>query len=318
MKIKEIIASLEKDFPLPYQESYDNSGSQIVFAEEPVQGVLVCLDVNERVIHEAIEKKCNLIISHHPLFFKPLFSIQSGNKNGNIIIHAIQNKLSIYSLHTNFDSSWEGTNRILATLLNLQHVEILDASENRLKKLVTFVPQSHADKVREALFEAGAGYIGNYDSCSYNTEGFGTFRGNEETNPFVGEKGVVHKEPEIRIETIFPSHVEHQLIQSLLAAHPYEEVAYDIYPLANKHPRVGIGMIGYLPDPMSQEAFLWYVKEKIGTSLLKYNQSSKNIIQKVAVCSGGGHSLIHKAIQKKADAFVTADLTYHHYTDTPS
>ncbi len=318
MIIKDFLSILEQKYPLAYQEPYDNSGSQILFIEKEIQGILLCLDITETVIDEAIKKNCNLIISHHPVFFKPINSIIAGNKKSNIIIKAIQHQISLYALHTNFDSSWEGSNRILADLLHLQNLEILDLSENKLKKLVTFVPNSHADKVRIALFEAGAGHIGNYDACSYNIEGFGTFRGNEESNPFVGEKGAIHKEPEIRVETIFPAYLESTIIQSLIDAHPYEEVAYDIYPLSNKHTHLGIGMIGYLSDPMSTDSFLWYVKEKLAASVLKYNHTSKKIIQKIAICSGSGHSLISKAIQRKADAYITSDLTYHHFTDSPS
>lgn len=318
MKIKELIFELENLFPLAYQEHYDHSGSQIFFPQEEIKSVLITLDINEEVIDEAISKQCNLIISHHPIFFKPLHSIHQGNSLSNVIIKSIKNNISIYSIHTNFDSSWVGTNRILAELLELQNVTILSPSENQLKKIVTFVPHSHAEQVRLALFKAGAGNIGNYDSCSYNIQGFGTFRGNEEANPFVGEIGKIHEEPEIRIETIFPAYKENDIIQSLLKAHPYEEVAYDIYPLTNKNQRVGIGMVGFLKDPMSKDAFLWYVKERIKTKVIKYNHSTKNIIQKIAICSGSGASLINKAVQQQADAFITSDLTYHYFTDTPN
>ncbi len=187
MTVKELIHEIENLFPLAYQEQYDNSGKQIIFPQDEIKSILLTLDVNESVVDEAISKQCNLIISHHPIFFKPLLNIQHGQPNSNIIIKAIKNNISIYSIHTNFDSSWEGTNRVLAELLNLQNISILAPAENKLKKLITFVPHSHIEQVRNALFRAGAGQIGNYDSCSYNIEGYGTFRGNEATNPFVGD-----------------------------------------------------------------------------------------------------------------------------------
>lgn len=315
MTVKELILELENLFPLAYQEHYDNSGCQIIFPQDEIKSVLLTLDVNEAVVDEAISKNCNLIISHHPIFFKPFNNIQLGQPNSNVIIKAIKNNISIYSIHTNFDTSFEGTNKILSELLQLQNISILLPAENKLKKLVTFIPHSHVEQVRFALFNAGAGHIGNYDSCSYNIEGYGTFRGNEDTNPFVGKKGVIHQEPEVRVETIFPAYKENQIIKALLKAHPYEEVAYDIYPLSNIYQQVGLGMIGHLSEPISKEAFLWYVKDKIKAKVIKYNNSTKNIIQKVAVCSGSGASLINKAIQQQADAYITSDLTYHFFND---
>ncbi|MCX7861823.1 MAG: Nif3-like dinuclear metal center hexameric protein [Bacteroidales bacterium] len=317
-KVSELIAYLEDLFPLALQESYDRSGAQILFTEEPINGILLCLDITEKVIDEALEKTCNIIICHHPILFKPIYQIRQNLQQSDIIIKAISNKISIYALHTNFDNSWQGTNRILTELLELKNVQILLPMENQLMKLVTFVPHTHVEYVRQALFDAGAGHIGNYDSCSYNIEGYGTFRGNEEANPFVGEKGQLHQEPETRIETIFPVFKTNQIIQALLKAHPYEEVAYDLYPLSNKYYRAGSGMIGYLHDPMSKEAFLWYVKERIGSNILKYNHCIKDVIQKVAVCSGSGSSLIPKVLQEKADAFITSDISYHNFIETPS
>jgi dinuclear metal center YbgI/SA1388 family protein len=315
MKVKELISLIEKDYPLSFQESYDKSGGQIVFPESEITGVLITLDVREDIIKEAIEKNCNVVISHHPMFFKGINSIYETSETGKNAILAIQNNVSIYSMHTNFDNSWEGTNKILAEVLDLKNLEILSPFENALRKIVTFVPQSHVDVVREAIFKAGAGVIGNYDCCSYNVEGYGTFRANEDANPFVGEKGKIHKEPEVRIETIFPAYLESVVIESLLNAHPYEEVAYDIYPLINKHYRAGTGIIGYLSEPMSKDAFLWYVKDKIGTKVLKYNNCTKQLIQKIALCTGSGSTFVNKAIQKNADVYITADVSYHYFAD---
>ncbi|NSW46483.1 MAG: Nif3-like dinuclear metal center hexameric protein [Bacteroidales bacterium] len=318
MKIKELIKSIEQLYPLAFQESYDNSGSQISFPENEINGILICLDITEQVIDEAIAKQCNLIISHHPLLFKTLKKINPETHQGRIVIKAIQNQVSIYAIHTNFDSSMQGTNRILADLLQLQNIEILEPVQHQLKKLVTYVPHDYAEIVRKALFDAGAGQIGNYDSCSYNVEGYGTFKANEGCNPYVGAINEEHHEPETRIETIFPAYLQNKIVSALLDTHPYEEVAYDIYMLENTYSQVGIGIIGYLLDPMSVLAFQQYVKQKIGCKVIRYNKSEKNIIQKVALCSGSGASYIQAAIKNNADAFITADLKYHDFTDCPS
>ncbi|MGQ9845930.1 MAG: Nif3-like dinuclear metal center hexameric protein [Bacteroidales bacterium] len=318
MKVKEFIQFIEQIYPLAFQETYDNSGSQIFFPDEKIKGILVCLDITEKIVDEAIEKNCNLIISHHPLLFKALKNINSKTQQGRIIIKSIQHQISIYAIHTNFDLSMQGTNQILAHVLQLQNLKPLEPSEHQLKKLVTFVPHHHAENVRKALFDAGAGTIGNYDSCSYNVEGYGTFKANENCNPFVGEINKEHHEPETRIETIFPAYIQPKVIDALLKAHPYEEVAYDIYLLENTYNQVGIGMIGYLPDPMSITAFLQYVKQNIGTKVIRFNNTEKQIIQRVALCSGSGASYIQSALKNNADAYITSDLKYHDFTDCPS
>lgn len=318
MKVKELTQFIEQLYPLAFQESYDNSGSQIFFPNEEIKNILLCLDITEAVVDEATSKECNLIISHHPIFFKSLKEISDQNMQGRMIIKSIQNRISLYSVHTNFDASWEGTNRILCDLLKLENIEILSPVQHQLKKLVTFVPVEFVEKVRQAIFEAGAGVIGNYDSCSFNAEGYGTFRANKNTNPFVGKVGELHQEPELRIETVFPSFLQERIVDALLSAHPYEEVAYDIYLLENTYQKVGIGMVGYLHDPMSLSAFLAYIKDALKCRVLKTNNSSKDIIQKVSVCSGSGASFVNLAIKNKVDAFITADLKYHDFTECPS
>ncbi|HOU98414.1 MAG TPA: Nif3-like dinuclear metal center hexameric protein, partial [Bacteroidales bacterium] len=245
MKVTELIKFIEQLYPLAFQESYDNSGSQVLFPDEEIKGVLLCLDVTEAVLAEAIKNNCNLIISHHPALFRGIKNISPRNIQGRIIIEAVQNNISLYAIHTNFDASIDGTNKILVDLLQLKNTEILEPVQHQLKKIVTFVPIDHAEKVREALFKAGAGKIGNYDSCSYNTEGYGTFRADEHCNPYVGEIGKVHCENETRVETIFPAYLQTSIIKALIENHPYEEVAYDIYLLENTYAQVGIGMIGY-------------------------------------------------------------------------
>lgn len=318
MKIKQIIDAIEEIFPAFYQESYDNSGFQILCKDEECKGVLICLDVNINVLKEAKEKNLNLIVSHHPLFFQPLKKIDLSTKKGEVLEYAINNKLNIYSLHTNYDKSIYGINNTIAKLLNLKNIEIIQKEKGCLKKLVTFVPHDYAEKVRNAIFEAGGGVIGNYDSCSYNIEGYGTFKGNENTNPFVGEKGKIHREPETRIEVIFPAHLQQKIIEFMLDAHPYEEVAYDIYPLENTYPLVGLGIGGYLENPMMRDAFLDYIKEKLKINVIRYNSNcSQNLISKVAICSGSGAFLINYLIGKDFNCYITSDLKYHDFVDAP-
>lgn len=318
MIVAELLHIIEQLYPLAFQESYDNSGSQVLFPDEEIKGVLLCLDITETILNEAIQHHCNLIISHHPALFKGVKNISPQTVKGRIIIKAVQHNVSLYAIHTNFDASVEGTNKILADLLQLKNTSILEPAQHQLKKLVTFVPVDHADKVREALFKVGAGKIGNYDSCSFNTEGYGTFKADKNCNPYVGEIGKVHSENETRVETIFPAYLQNMVVKTLIEHHPYEEVAYDVYLLENTYMQVGMGMVGYLHDPMSTSAFLQYIKRNIGSKVLRFNHSDKEIIQKVALCSGSGASFIQNAIKNNADAFITADLKYHDFTDCPS
>ncbi len=301
--------------PLTYQESYDNSGLLVGSYDSDVTGVLICLDVVESVVEEAIRKGVNLIIAHHPIVFKGLKRFNGSNYVERTVILAIQNNISIYAAHTNLDSVKGGVSDRICDLIGLQNRRILSPVNEDLFKLVTFVPNKFAQKIRDALFEAGAGSIGNYDSCSYTVEGTGSFRGGENTDPFVGEKGKVHLEPEVRIETIFPKHLKRKICSALLKNHPYEEVAFDIYQLENDNKQVGLGMIGELAVPEEPLFFLSRIKEIFGSACVKHTQISKRKIKTVAVCGGSGSSLLHKAINQKADVFVSGDFKYHEFFD---
>jgi dinuclear metal center YbgI/SA1388 family protein len=248
MKIKDVIASLESLAPPSLQESYDNAG--LITGDENTEskGILVSLDATEAVIDEAIKKNCNMVVSHHPIVFLGLKKITGKNYVQKAIIKAIKNDIALYAIHTNLDNIINGVNERIASLLGLKNVSILSAKENQLKKLYTFVPAAEADKVRQAIFDAGAGHIGNYDECSFNAEGFGTFKGGMNTDPYVGKPGELHKENEIKVEVIFPAWLESRILNRLLAAHPYEEVAYDIIKLENKFSSIGSGIIGELND----------------------------------------------------------------------
>ncbi len=313
MRLKEITAFIEKLAPLMYQESYDNSGLQVGDYNAEITGALVTLDITPEVMDEAIEKGLNLVIGHHPLIFGGIKSITGKNMTERVIVKAIQHNIAIYAAHTNMDVILEGVNGMICKRIGLQKCRILDPVRGRLKKLVVFVPKDHAEKVREALFDGGAGVIGGYDSCSYNLDGKGTFRGGEDTNPFVGEKGLLHFEEEVRIETIFPEHEKGRVITAMLNAHPYEEVAYDIYPLDNRYDQVGMGMIGELDTPVGEQEFLKWLKETFNAGVVRHTRLTGKKVKRVAVCGGAGSSLLRKAIAEKADVFVSGDFKYHQF-----
>ena len=313
MKIAQIARALEETAPSLWQEEYDNSGLMIGDPEKEISRALICVDVTSAVITEAVDKKCDLIVSHHPLIFKGLKRLIPGNYVENLVLQALKNNIAVYSVHTNLDNIDQGVSWILGQKIGLTHHKVLVPRRGLLRKLVTFCPVDHADKVRQAVFDAGAGFIGNYDSCSFQLQGEGTFRGGEESHPFVGEKGKLHVERELRIETIFPVHREQDIIKALLEAHPYEEVAYDIYPLGNEYPKVGSGVIGQLEDSMSEKEFVNLLKTVIGSSVVRHSVFIEKPVRKVAVCGGSGSFLIKDAIAQKADVFVTADLKYHDY-----
>lgn len=315
MKLKQIASLLEREAPLLYQESYDNSGLQVGDPSMEVHAALVTLDVTEAVVNEAIESGCNLIVSHHPLIFGGLTSLTGRNAVERIIRKAIKSEIAIYAAHTNLDAVPHGVNGMIAEKIGLRKTRILEPVAGKLKKLVVFVPSDHAEKVRESIFSAGAGVIGNYDSCSYNLEGTGTFRGGEGTDPFVGNTGELHQEPEVRVETIFPDHEKGRIITAMLQAHPYEEVAYDVYPLENKYPGAGAGMIGELEESMEEKEFLSLLKETFGSGCIRHSGLIGKPIRKVALCGGAGSQLLRTAIDAGANVFVSGDFKYHQFFD---
>ena len=282
---------------------------------EKARGALLCLDVTDDVLKEAIKKKCNLIIAHHPLIFSPIKKLTGANYIEKILITAIKKNICIYACHTNADNVHTGVNNKIAEKLGLINCKVLQPKKGLLKKLVTFCPTDHAEKVRSALFKAGCGQIGNYDSCSYNLEGEGTFRGNENSNPFVGEKNKLHREPETRIETIFESYNEKAVLKALHKAHPYEVVAYDIYSLDNKHPQIGSGLVGELPKAVNEKDFLAELKTVFKAKGIRHTNLLDKKIKKVALCGGSGSFLLPDAIRAEADIFITGDFKYHQFFD---
>ncbi|MGE0079087.1 MAG: Nif3-like dinuclear metal center hexameric protein [Bacteroidales bacterium] len=315
MKVIDIVNFFEQLAPLSYQESYDNSGLIIGDKQMEVKSVLLSLDVTPEVVREAIEIGANVVVSHHPIIFSGLKRITGSSYVEQSVILAIKNDIAIYASHTNFDSIKEGVNKAIAEKLGVENLQILQPISNELVKLVTFVPKDHAENVRHALFNAGAGHIGNYDNCSYNTEGFGTFRAGKNTNPFVGDKGIEHHEPEVRVETILPKSIQGNVLKALIESHPYEEVAYDLYPLNNRFAEVGLGMIGDLNVEIDPMDFLKKIKSRFCAGCVRYTKLPSKKIKRVAFCGGSGASLLKAAIASRADAFVTADFKYHQFFD---
>ena len=315
---KDIINFLETKAPLTFQATYDNSGWVTGNPEHACTGVLTALDLTPEVIEEAIEKKLNLIIVHHPPIFKGLKQLLPSNPVARMLTTAIKADISIYAIHTNLDHVLWGVNGEIADRLGLQHVSVLDPLPNTHQKLVTFVPIKYAHTVRASLFDAGAGSIGNYDECSFNLPGIGTFRANQNANPFVGTINQQHLEQEERIEVIFPIQLQKDILSALLSSHPYETVAYDIYPLENKFQEIGAGAIGTLPESLEEKDFLGLLKKTFQTGVIKHSPFTRKPIQKVALCGGSGKSLITSALKHKADIYITADLGYHDFFEPDS
>lgn len=315
MRIKEILQTIEQLAPLPLQESYDNSGLQVGDANREVTGILLCIDVTEDVIEEAISLGCNLVISHHPIAFRPFKSLTGKNYVERCMIQAIRNNIALYAAHTNLDNARGGVNYRLAQMLELQNVKILQPLENALLKFVTTVPLQYAESVRNALFNAGAGHIGNYDSCSYNLSGEGTFRAKEGANPHIGEIDQLHFEPEVRIETVIPVMKREEVLRALLAVHPYEEPVFDLYPIANNWPQHGSGVVGVLPEPMPEQEFLYLLKDIFNLPTIQHSKMQGREIRDVALCGGAGAFLIPQAITYGADAFITGEAKYNDFFD---
>lgn len=307
-----IIQLFEQFAPKKFALEGDKIGLQIGTLNKPVKNVMIALDVLEEVVDEAIEKNVDLIIAHHPPIFRPLKNILTDTVSGRIVEKCLQHNIAIYAAHTNLDVAKGGVNDLLAEKLQLSNTEVLVPTYTEpLKKLVVFVPIDYVNTVRGALGNVGAGYIGNYSHCTFNTPGTGTFLPLEGTNPFIGEKGKLEEVDEVRLETIFPSTIQLKVIRALLKAHPYEEVAYDIYPLDNEGEALGLGRIGELSTEMSLEEFAEHVKKCFQVDRVRIVGNVSDRVKKVAVLGGDGNKYIHQAKMKGADVYVTGDLYYH-------
>ncbi|MGD0341983.1 MAG: Nif3-like dinuclear metal center hexameric protein [Bacteroidales bacterium] len=315
MKLKELCSFLDSAIPLSYQEDYDNSGLQIGLPDRDLNSALLTLDITEDVMDEAIAKSCDAIISHHPLIFRPIKRISGESVTERIVAKAIKNNIAIYSAHTNLDSIKGGVSFRMAQKMGLVNVGVLAPLKNRLLKLVAFIPENYLEKIKDAVFEAGAGVTGNYDRCSFGIPGTGSFRPGENANPFVGKKGKIHFEREVRFETIMYSWMKEKVVEALLKVHPYEEPAYDIYMLENENAEAGLGCFGELAQPMETSIFLKHLAEVFSAKGLRYSGIKNNKISKVALCGGSGAFLLKEAVASGADAFVTADIKYHAFFD---
>ena len=315
IKVLNIIKEIEKVAHPSLQESYDNARLITGNSNWECTGVIMCLDAIESVIDEAIAKKCNLVLAHHPIVFSGLKSFTGKNYIERTIIKAIKNDIAIYAAHTNLDNVLEDVKQKIAQKIGLKNIQILAPKKGILKKLYTYIPTSHTEKVRNELFEVGAGHIGKYSECSFKVSGEGTFKGNNDSDPFIGEKGKLQIEQEDKIEFIFPAYLERAIINQLLEAHPYEEVAYEIITLDNYHQEIGAGVIGDLETPMEIMEFLEKLKIQMQTPLIRYTEPNQKKVQKIAICGGAGSFLMETAKARKADVFITGDYKYHQFFD---
>ncbi|ANI89437.1 Nif3-like dinuclear metal center hexameric protein [Arachidicoccus ginsenosidimutans] len=315
MQIREIIRVLENIAPPVYQENYDNSGLLTGNADWECTGVLCTLDTLEATVKEAKEKNCNLIVSHHPIIFSGIKKLNGKNYVERTVIDAIKNDIAIYAIHTNLDNVHLGVNKKIADKLGLINQQILSPKNNLLSKLITYVPSANAEAVRLSLFNAGAGHIGNYAECSFSSEGKGTFKPEENTNPFIGEQGKRAIVDEEKIEVIFPNYLQPVLVDALKKSHPYEEPAFDIISLNNVYENIGSGIIGELADEETEEDFLKKIKATFGTPSIRHTQLLNKKVKRVAVCGGAGSFLIKNAIGTKADFYITSDVKYHEFFD---
>jgi dinuclear metal center YbgI/SA1388 family protein len=313
MTIAEILEPFEQWAPPSLQEPYDNSGLILGDPKTKCTGVLLCLDVTEAIIDEAISLGYNLIISHHPLIFNGLKKIRTDHWADRTLVNAIRAGVAIYACHTNADNIFHGVNNRIADQLNLQNRRILSPKAGLLRKLVVFVPVEYEEKLRMALFDAGAGNVGNYAACSFSAKGMGTFMPEIGAQPFTGEIGKRHSAEESRLEVLFPNWLENKVLKAMRAAHPYEEIAYEIYPINNKHQEIGSGMIGTLPEPIHEKEWLDLVKTNFQAGVVRHTSFLGKKVSTVAVCGGSGSFLLSQAIGQKADVFLTADLKYHEF-----
>lgn len=315
MKLNELTGFLESIAPLAYQEDYDNSGLLVGHPDQEISSAIISLDCTEAVLDEAIRKGCNLIISHHPIVFEGLKKFNGKNYVERVVMKAIKHDIALYAIHTNYDHVLDGVNKALCQKLGLQNLQILAPKLGILKKVVTYAPLDKAEQVRAALFTAGAGNIGKYSECSFNLEGEGTFKAGSGAKPFVGKVGERHRESETRIEVIFPAYAESEVLKALFEAHPYEEVAYDLYALSNTYQDVGWGMLGELPQEQDELEFLKMVKSQLACAVIRHTDLLGKKVKKVAVCGGSGSFLLANALQAGADFFITADYKYHEFFD---
>lgn len=315
MKIQEIVYELESMAPPALQEAYDNSGLMVGEPATECTGALLTLDITEAVIEEAAELGANLIIAHHPIWFQARKRLNGEDLVSRCILLAIRKNIALYSIHTNLDNVISGVNGVIAQKLGLKNVKILDPKPAVLSKLIVYVPKDFSDKLLNALFQAGAGKIGAYDECAFVSEGTGSFRPLDTANPYTGTIGQREQVIENRVEVVFPSWLKNRVIAAMYQAHPYEEVAWQLFRTENTLQEYGSGMVGELEFDLPKQEFLALVKKAFKTGGIRYSDKQGDYVRKIAVGGGACSFLIPNALRANADAFVTADISYHKFFD---
>jgi dinuclear metal center YbgI/SA1388 family protein len=313
MIVQEVTEILEQLAPLAQAEDFDNVGLLIGYPKTEVTGILVTLDTLENVVDEAIAHNCNLIVSFHPIIFTGLKKITGQNYVERVVLKAIRNEIAIYSMHTALDNSFKGVNAKICEVLGIVNAKILIPQKGSIKKLTTYVPKADAKILKNALFQAGAGNIGNYSNCSFTVDGIGSYKGGENSNPVKGGAGQLQFEEETQINVTFAAHNERKVLRALFQNHPYEEVAYEVFSLDNKNQNIGMGMIGELKEPMTEGDFLSFIKERMHVSVIRHSSLLGGKVKKVAVLGGSGAFAINAAKRDGADVFITSDIKYHQF-----
>jgi dinuclear metal center YbgI/SA1388 family protein len=315
MKVSDLTSFLESLAPPLLQEHYDNAGLIVGNPGTDCRGILCSLDATEEVVNEAVATNCNLVVAHHPIVFGGIKKLNGKNYVEKAVITAIKNDIAIYAIHTNLDNVINGVNGKIAAVIGLQKTSILLHKENTLRKLFTFAPVANAEQVRNTIFKAGGGHIGNYSECSFSAEGTGTFLAGEGTDPYVGNVGKQHQENETKIEIVFPTWLERTIVAALKSVHPYEEVAYDIVDMSNSHEKIGSGIVGELPKPIGEVEFLSQLRDRFKLKVIRHTPLLGKPVKRVALCGGAGSFLVSKALSVGADVYITADMKYHEFFD---
>ena len=313
MIVKDVVQLLDQKYPFCYAEDYDNVGLIIGDEQNKVNGIIVCLDAIESVVNEAIKKKCNVIVSFHPIIFEALKKITNKNYVEKAVNKCIKNNISIISVHTAMDNSIIGVNKIICNKLKLTETKILIPKKGTIKKLTTYIRSENLNTLKNELFKSGAGSIGNYDQCSFSVKGIGTFKGNDKSNPLIGIKVKHTKIEEVKVSFTFPAHKKQEILNILKLNHPYDEYTYEIISTENINKDIGIGMIGKLNKSMSENRFINYLKDKMDTKFIRHSELTGKNIKTIAVLGGSGSFAINDAILANADVFVTSDLKYHDF-----
>lgn len=310
-RIQDLVGLVNSLYPPALAESWDNVGLQVGDPQAEVSRVLVCLDPSVEALNEAGRTGAQALFCHHPLLFSPLKKLSPDDETGRMVFQSIRDEIAVLAAHTNLDRAKNGLSDWLAELLGVEGAIPLQPGGDALFKLVVYVPAGYEKRVADSLFQAGAGHIGDYDGCSFRSEGIGTFRPGLCSDPFIGKVGELGSVREIRLETIVPRESVRRVVDRMIKAHPYEEVAYDLVPLANQRADIGLGRIGHLARPMPLAVFVEEVKRALDVKAVRLVGDGKRMVRKVALCGGSGASLLADAVRQGADVLVTGDVKYH-------